>query len=179
MNMSILRRTRCFLLVAALLFVTAHRLPAPISEVPQSPTPAPEESVKPKQKRIIKPKVASENSESSTKRSTSSPQPRNQTTPQRNAFDGTWVGTETLGSVGVIQSTQVISGSGTMVRSKSRVGTFTWSATCDGKKMQWSVNTQYGSGVRIFTPNPDGKTGLMLFGSSAVHSSATFRKTSP
>jgi len=178
--MSILRRARSFLLVTTLLVVTAHRLPAPISEIPQSPTPAPEESLKPKPKRTIKPRVASQNSESSTKRSTSSPQPRNQTTSQCNAFDGTWVGMENLGgSVGKIQSTQVISGSGTVVRSKSRLGEFTWNATCNGNTMQWSVNTQYGSGVRVFTLNPDGKTGLMLFGSSAVHSSATFRKASP
>ena len=65
-----------------------------------------------------------------------------------------------------------------MARPKSKVGAFTWNATCNGKTMQWSVNTQYGSGVRTFTPNPGGKTALMLFESSAVHSSATFYKTS-
>jgi hypothetical protein len=53
--MPILRRTFCFLLVAALLLVTAHRLPAPIQEVPESPTPAPEQSANPKPKRTIKP----------------------------------------------------------------------------------------------------------------------------
>ena|ERR1700730_4105427 len=161
-----MKRNLVFCLVAALLLSTAHRLPAPIQEVPESPTPVPQQSAKPKLKRTIKPKATSESSESSTK--------------QSNAFDGTWVGTENLGgSVGNIQSTQVISGSGAVVRSTSRLGAFTWSATCDGKTMQWSVKTKYGSGVRTFTPNNDGKTALMIFQSGDFHSSATFSKTSP
>jgi hypothetical protein len=144
----------CFLFIGALLFVTAHQLPAPISE--ESPTP----------------KQKSESTKAPTKKDA-------KLAAQHNAFDGTWVGTENLGPVGTIQSTQVISESGTMVRSKSRVGVFTWKAKCNGKTMQWNVNTQYGSGVRIFTPNPDGKTALMIFESSAVHSSVIFHKTTP
>jgi hypothetical protein len=139
----------------ALVVMTAHRLPAPISE--ESPTPRPKSQ------------------------STAAPPKKEEAKPasQRNAFDGTWVGTENLGSVGTIQSTQVISGSGTMARSRSKLGTFTWNATCNGKTMRWSVNTQYGSGVRTFTPNPDGKTALMIFESGVVHSSATFYRTLP
>jgi hypothetical protein len=156
-----MKRSLLLCLTTGFLLSTTHRLPAPISE--ESLTPAPEQSAKPKP--TVKPN-ASESSESSTK--------------QRNAFDGTWVGTENLGgSVGNIQSTQVISGSGAVVRSTSRLGVFTWSATCDGKTMQWSVKTKYGSGVRTFTPNNDGKTALMIFQSGDFHSSATFSKTSP
>ena len=156
-----MKRSLLLCLTTGFLLSTTHRLPAPISE--ESPTPAPEQSAKPKP--TVKPK-ASESSESSTK--------------QRNAFDGTWVGRENLGGfVGNIQSTQVISGSGAVVRSTSRLGAFTWSATCDGKTMQWSVKTKYGSGVRTFTPNNDGKTALMIFQSGDFHSSATFSKTSP
>lgn len=57
-----------------LLCVCAHRLPAPISEIPESPTPKPEQSVRPKPKRMAQ-KVESGNSENSTKRQTPSPQP--------------------------------------------------------------------------------------------------------
>src|SRR3989442_5148358 len=46
-----LRRTFCFSLVAALVLVTAHRLPAPISEIPE-PTATPK--VKPKPARDVK-----------------------------------------------------------------------------------------------------------------------------
>jgi hypothetical protein len=158
------RRSIFLILCPLALLLTAHRLPAPISDVPGSPTPAPEQSPKPKAKNIAKPKVASESSQSETK---------------RNVFDGTWVGTQNQGSLGDIQLTQVISGSGAVVRSTSKLGAFTWNATCDGKTMQWSVKTKYGSGVRTFTPNPDGKTALMTFESGAFHSSATFYKTSP
>jgi len=156
-----MKRSLLLCLTTGFLLSTVHRLPAPISE--ESPTPTPEQKEKPK--RTVTPN-ASKSSESSTK--------------QRNAFDGTWVGTENLGgSVGNIQSTQVISGSGAVVRSTSKLGAFTWSATCDGKTMQWSVKTKYGSGVRTFTPNNDGKTALMIFQSGDFHSSATFSKTSP
>src|SRR4051812_3546610 len=41
------------------LLATAHRLPAPIQEVPESPTPATPQSAKPKPKRTIKSKVTS------------------------------------------------------------------------------------------------------------------------
>jgi hypothetical protein len=72
------------------LLATAHRLPAPIQEVPESPTPAPEQSSKPKTKPTAKPK-ATDNSEKSTKaKASSSPQQRS--TPK---FAGTWTGTVT------------------------------------------------------------------------------------
>jgi cytoskeletal protein RodZ len=83
--MSILRPTFCFSLVAALLLVTAHRLPAPISEIPESPTPAPEQSAKPKPKRTTNPK--SQASESTTKSA------KPQSTPKQSRFAGTWTGT--------------------------------------------------------------------------------------
>jgi hypothetical protein len=158
------RRSILLILCPLALLLTTHRLPAPISDAPESPTPAPEQSAKPKAKNIAKPKVASENSQREAK---------------RNVFDGTWVGTQNQGSLGDIQLTQAISGSGTVVRSTSKLGAFTWNATCDGKTMRWSVNTKYGSGVRTFTPNPDGKTAFMTFESGAFRSSATFYKTSP
>src|SRR5207249_3032183 len=60
-----LRRTLCFSVVAALLFVIAHRLPAPIQEVPESPSPAPAvaPTAKPKPKQTIKPRPTAEGSE--------------------------------------------------------------------------------------------------------------------
>jgi F5/8 type C domain len=73
------------LLSIALLLVTAHRLPAPIQEIPESPTPAPEQSAKPK--RTIKPKTTSESSESSTKRQTASPQSRTEAASNRKPFN--------------------------------------------------------------------------------------------
>jgi hypothetical protein len=56
------KRTLTLLLTVALLLITTHRLPAPISEIPESPTPTPERSAKPKLKRTPKPKPAAQNS---------------------------------------------------------------------------------------------------------------------
>jgi hypothetical protein len=74
------------------LLVTSQRLPAPIQEVPEGPTPPPEQSAKPKPKRTANPKATSESSETSTKRQTPSPSPKTQATSQRK-FAGTWKGT--------------------------------------------------------------------------------------
>jgi len=61
-----MKRSLAFSLTVALIVMVAHRLPAPIQEVPESPTPAPQQSTKPKPKRTVEPK-ASENSERSAK----------------------------------------------------------------------------------------------------------------
>jgi hypothetical protein len=59
--------------VAIMLLISAHRLPAPIQEVPESPTPAPEQSAK-----------------SKPKRQTASP-PQTHSTQNPTPFAGTWV----------------------------------------------------------------------------------------
>jgi len=175
--MSILRQTFCFSLVAALLLITAQRLLAPIQEVPESPTPVPEQSAKPKPKRTIKPKVTSERSESSTKRQTPSPL-QSKATPQRNLFDGTWTG-----FLNDDHRTLFINSAGTVVTEKSvKWGTATWPATCDGVSMR--CNTAGGCSWTL-TPNPDGKTAPAtatcpgFLGIGAGTWSAVFRRTSP
>jgi peptidyl-prolyl cis-trans isomerase B (cyclophilin B) len=55
-----------FLAVASILLLSAHRLPAPIQEVPESPKPALQHSVKPKPKLATKPKEVPEESNPST-----------------------------------------------------------------------------------------------------------------
>lgn len=51
-----------FILILSILVTTAHRLPAPISEE-STPTPAPEQSVKPKAKHSPKPKTTGEDNQ--------------------------------------------------------------------------------------------------------------------
>ena len=163
------------LLAAALLLITAHRSPAPIQELPESPTPAPEQSAKPKPKRTVT--KASESPENSAKARTPLPTPKNQPTPNRNPFDGTWRGT--LNG----DYTMVIGGGGTNVTQTTvGYGTSNWSATCDGISMRW--NTVNGCS-HTFTPNSDGKTALAtagcpgFLGIGAGSWSGTFHKTSP
>jgi hypothetical protein len=178
-----MRTSTRFLLGLALLLISVHRLPAPIQEIPESPTPAPAQSVKSKPKRTVKPKATAESSETSTKRQTPSAQPKRQALPQRNPIDGTWIGT-----LNNIQFTAVISGSGTVVRETSTDGTFTWSATFDGKTMRWSWHRPLLSGDSTATViDANGKTALvtsksggapLLLGAGGHDTSAIFYKVS-
>jgi hypothetical protein len=133
--------------VATVVFASVPRLPAPITE--ESPTPAPEQTAKPKPKRTIKPEVTSENAKNSTKARPSSLAPQNQPTPNRNPFDGTWVGTINCGCMGDVQFAYVITKSGTMERDTSSLGTYTRNATCDGKTMRYQFA---GNGFSTITP---------------------------
>ena len=67
-------RTRRILLVALSILVATHRLPAPIVEPEEKPTPAAEESAKPKVKRTSRPKSnSSDSSENSGKQQARAP----------------------------------------------------------------------------------------------------------
>jgi cytoskeletal protein RodZ len=173
-----MKRTLVLFLAVALLLVTAHRLPAPIQEVPESPTPAPEQSAKPKAKRTVKPK-ASESSESSTNKRATSPTP----SPLRNPFDGTWSGTiNNAPFVGTAEDTFVISASGTSVIDKlGKLSPKLFQTTYDGSTIKWTNSTC----IDTLTPNPDGKTALVtinctgVFGIGAYNTSTVFRKVSP
>jgi hypothetical protein len=176
-----LRRTFCFSLVVALLLVTAHRLPAPISEIPENPTPAQEQSAKPKPKRTIKPKVTNENSEDSGKQQTRTTvsTTKRETTPS-NPFEGTWRGTlDNLPFAGNVDFTLVITAAGTAVVEKSaNWGTKNFQSNCDGSTMKWETGSSW-----TLTPNPDKQTALVtcnsagFFGIGAFSLSTIFRRT--
>jgi hypothetical protein len=157
-----------FCLVCSLLFLIAHRLPAPIAE--ESPTPLPQQFAKPK-RAITKPQ-------------TPSPPPKKQATPNRNPFDGTWVGDINQADMGVNQFTLSISGSGTVLEWTSKWGMQTLKVACDGKTMRWNWKGKVLRGSCAFTPNPDGKTAIMtdqspgFLGMHAFSSTTTFHKVS-
>jgi hypothetical protein len=112
--------------------------------------------------------------------------PDSPATPQRNLFDGTWVGTIN-GRAGLVKFTIVISGGGTVWSATSKLrpeGGGTRDATNDGKAMTWYWGVQNKTLV-TFTPNPDGKTAVMMqagpaiAGTGAFNASATFHRTLP
>jgi hypothetical protein len=167
---------RFALLAVMLLLITAHRLPAPIHEIPESPRPAPEQSAKSK--------TTSENLENSTKRRTPSPLAKSQAAPQRNLFDGTWRGTILCGLAGNVDLMFQISANGKVLTTNAHF--FDWlktlTPTCDGHTMTWKTTPIQ----TTLTPSADGQTALVTgndpgavlrFG--AFNSSAIFRKTSP
>jgi len=153
--------------------VTAHRLPAPISE--ENPTPSPEKAAKPKPKRTSKPEK--ESSGSTRSRATTAPN----ATPIQNKFDGTWMGTlNNLPFVGNLDDTLFVSGGGTAVTEKSvNFGTHDFQVNCDGSTMRWETGASW-----TLTPNPDGQTALItcnsggFFGVGAFSLSTVFRRTS-
>jgi hypothetical protein len=71
----------------ALLLITAPQLPAPIQEIPEKPTPAPEHFSKTKSKRTVKANPSSESSEPSGKTRTSSLPPKNDAASNRKPFN--------------------------------------------------------------------------------------------
>jgi len=176
---SILHRTFCFSLVAALLLITAHRLPAPIQEVPESPTPAPEQgATKPKHpsksKRRTEESEAPRTNEKSNIAEGSKSQLKKK--PQER-FAGAWSGTISQGLWGNVEFTLVLNAAGTSVTDKSGFGTFTHAATSDGNMTTWQSGLL--SEIRwTLTPNPDGKTALVTSRSAlGVNGSATFTRT--
>ena len=153
----------------------AHRLPAPIQEIPESPTPAPEQSAKPKPKRTVK--RASESSETSTKHQTaSSPQPKSQATPIQPRFAGTWNGIMNCGIAGNIEHTISID----LAQNSMAVWQTNDPAVRVDGPAQISGDTitgNYGwSGVWSITPYPDGQTAKVRYQAFLLDSNAIFRR---
>lgn len=177
-----MKRTLALLLTVALLLITAHRLPAPISEIPESPTPAPEQSAKSKPKRTIKSKATSESSESSTSHQTPSPQPKSQATPTQPRFAGTWNGIMDCGIYGIIDHTIAITqDSMTVWQTKNPSVRGSGAPQISGD----TITIRYDTCYWTLTPNPDGKTALAkcgcggFLGIGAWNGSAIFHRTSP
>ena len=177
-----MNRTLILLLTIALLLITAHRLPAPIQEVPESPAPAPEQSAKPKTKRIVKPK-ASESAENPRKARIAAPS-SDTIMPHGSLFDGTWTGTlNNVPFAGNIEYTLIIAGNGTSVTEKTaNWGTKTVRATGDDTTVRWQPVDNC---AWTLTPNSDGQTGLAtincsgFFGVGDYNGTPIFRRTSP
>jgi len=120
---------------------------------------------------------------SSTNRQTPSSSFKTQATPQRNLFDGTWVGTINT-RYGPAKFTLSVTGNGTVESDKSEGGYpgGPRNATNDGKTMTWYWGLDNKT-VETFTPNPDGKTAVVtgtgpaIHGMSAFHASAIFQRT--
>lgn len=142
------------LLVTTFLLITTPRLPAPIQEVPESPTPAPTvaPTVKPKAKASPKMKPKSEASESATNPA------RQQPSPKQSRFAGKWVGTMPEVPWGNVATELIVDETGTTMQwqesgkqkgtEKARLSGDTLQATFKvGVAATWSL-----------TPQPDGAT---------------------
>ena len=174
-----MRATQLFV-TAALLLVFAHRLPAPIQETPESPTPAPKQSAKPK--RTNKVKATSENPEGlprwKTPAESAKPTARSEPNQHKlNPYAGAWRGVINCSIWGDLEHLIVIDDAQkTMTVSKTSsgaggangsaptfVGADGLTATLPGLNGTWALK-----------PNSDGKTARVRLTGFMLNSSAIF-----
>ena len=162
-----------FLLGAVFLLITAHRLPAPIQEVPESPTPAPTvaPTAKPKPKLSPKPKPKAEASESAT-----SPSKR-QVGPRTSRFAGKWVGTMPEVPWGNIATELIVDETGTTMQwqeSGKQKGTEKARLTGDTLQATFQVGV---AATWSLTPQPDGATARVRLQAFMNDQTAVFHRT--
>ena len=155
---------RLLILSVLLLFASAQRLPAPIQEIPETPSPSPRSA--PKQPR---PKATATAAKPATVQAKSG-----------NLFAGSWHGSLPFGMAGTITPTLAVNQDGTAVtESGGLVAPFTASATNNGKTVSWrtgAVNEMQWT----LTPASDGKTAVVrVHGNMFIGDhTATFQKVS-
>lgn len=156
-HLVLVRRMRtlvCFI-VFALLVTTAHRLPAPIQEVPQSPTPGPR--VAPAAKSI---------------KSSSKPKSK----PSGAArFAGTWTGRITIDKFADTDVRLVISTDGRSVAQTSQAGVWTRPLTYDGKLLSWQTGPTNAVAWTLVL-NPDEQRALVTRIWSGVQTRGIFKR---
>jgi hypothetical protein len=147
------------LITITMLLIAAHRLPAPILEVPESPSPTPNLTPSPPPA-IARPTIA-------TVRTTPS-------APGPVRFGGTWTGKIKEAKFGDLDMTVVINPDGTSLKVSSRHGTAVRPTTVNGNTLSWT------GGIKndvfwTLTPNADGQTASVTRKWTNQFTSATFR----
>jgi hypothetical protein len=135
-----MKRSLVLSLTVALLLITTHRLPAPIQEVPESPTPTPAVAPAPQPRK-------------------SPPKPRSKLTGAAR-FAGTWTGRITIDRFADTDVTLVISTDGTSVAQRSQAGVWTRPLTYDGKLLSWQTGPTNNVAWTL-TLNPDEQSALV------------------
>ena len=142
-----MKRRLALSLTLALVLITAHRLPAPIQEVPESPAPTVAAAAKPKPK--------SKDSELKRKPGAkSSPSPAAQGPAP---FTGTWRGTLPFGTFGDLHLTLVVNKEGTLITETGGVVDGSHPGAPIGNVVTWRSGA-FNAINWTLTPNADGKT---------------------
>jgi hypothetical protein len=180
-----INRGACLLIIAALMLITAHRLPAPIQEVPESPTPS--ATLAP----TAKPKPNAKASESKTK---SEAKPSAIESPSANfkakssltsddhnlhPYAGTWRGAITCGVYQDVEHVIVIDNN-EKTMTVSKVGTgpggVNASAAASVGADGLTVKFPWPNGTWALRLNPDGKTARVRLTSFMMDNSAIFHR---
>jgi hypothetical protein len=142
-------------LTFALLLITAHRLPAPIQEVPQSPTPGP--TVAP----AGQPKK-------------SPPKPKSKPTGAAR-FAGTWIGRITIDKFADTDVRLVISADGRSVAQTSQAGVWSRPLAYNGKLLSWQTGPTNAVAWTL-TLNPDEQSALVVRTWSGIQTRGIFKR---
>ncbi len=164
------------LLVSVLLLMATQRLPAPIQEISESPTPAPTvaPTAKPKSKSSPKPKPKSETGESATN------SVRQQSSSKQNRFTGTWVGTMPEVPWGNVATELVVDqAEATMVWQESGKPKTALAAktTLSGDTLSARFPTGMTTAVWYISPRSDGVTANVRLTAFMNDQTAVFRRS--
>jgi hypothetical protein len=173
---------RSLMLFAVIWLLMTQRLPAPIQEIPESPTPAPvsETTTTP----IAKPKVsktkekAAELESREKERSSTKVAPISAPAHQGPArFAGMWKGKINQGLLGHTPTTLRIDPAATLVELSRNLGGGSRPLTISGNSASWKTGV-VGEIVWTLTPNSDGQTAQVTMKGVLVHDTTTFRRGS-
>jgi hypothetical protein len=157
------RVLKTLLLCAAAFLLATHRLPAPISEVQESPTPAPSLAPTPAST-TAQPPVATAGTAL--------------LAPAVPGFGGTWTGKISEGKSGDLDVTLVINADGTSLQQTSKHGIAIRKTTSKGKTVFWTGGLK-NDVLWSLTPNSDRQTALVTRKFASKTTSATFRHAAP
>lgn len=174
-----MKRLSVLFLTAALLLISAHRLPAPIVEQEEKPAPtataAPEKSEAPKRKHSTKSasteQSPSEQTETRTKKSASAPVSSG---PAR--FAGTWSGKVNQGFLGHVASSITVDANAASVQLSHNLGGNTRPATISGNSLTWKSGVA-GEITWTLMPNSDGQTAQVTMKGMVLNDTVTFRRS--
>jgi TonB family protein len=163
------------LLVLVLGFICVNRLPAPIVEEQEKPTPVPEQSEAPAKKTKHSTKArpsAVESSEKSETRPTATPAPA---LNDLSRFAGTWQGKVNQGLLGHTPTTLMVNSAATSVELSHNVGGKTRPVTLSGNTISWQSG-MVGEVSWTLTPNSDAQTAQVTMKGLLINDTETFRR---
>jgi hypothetical protein len=161
------------LLALVLILTTTQRLPAPIQELGESPTPAAavESARKPKSRPSFKSKPNSEASESPANPASQ------QSTPKQGPFAGIWVGTMPEVPWGDVATGLVVDQTGTtMAWQESGKRKAVAKAQVSGNALSARFPAGFTTAVWYITPQPDGTTARVRLTAFMNDQTAVFQK---
>ena len=169
------------LLSTTLLLIGTYRLPAPIVENPEAPTPTPAAAESPTQQLHPESQLKNPSSQIAAAPQPSSKRaPLPQTMQQGPAlFAGTWTGKIKFGDKGDVQFTLTVNPEATLLKQQSiQLGAHTHGTTYAAQTLSWRAGPKNGIAWTL-TPNNDGQTASVTVQVGSANNRAVFHRVKP